>query len=98
MCRTKDGKRIITARCFRYASGRRFYFIKCKDSTHDELVIELTNVSGEISFFVKDSNENEIVSLINPKTDTYKVKLEVGKTYKFQIISSKSCGGYKISI
>ena len=97
MCRTKDGRRIIVARKYRYLSGRNFFGVSPKEG-HDELVFIITNDGGSLDIVVSDNKGNEVFKVNNPTTDTYKLKLEIGKRYRAIITAHGAIGAYNVSI
>lgn len=96
MClfKTKEGKRILNSRKYVFASGHRFIYFTAK---RDELVIDLTNKSGDIKITLEE-DKKEVASLENPISNTYRFPLVIGKKYKIDIRLHKHVGGYTISV
>lgn len=96
MCFKKENKRVLVSRAYRLHSGNYFISLAVKNSSRDELLMEITNTSGSLSVVILDSQNNEFLSLDNPATDVYRIKLPVGQKYKIIIKTSRHTGGYKL--
>lgn len=98
MCRTKEGKRILTSRAYRYKWGHDYQTIKCKNELRNEIVIDLVNNGGSIKIAIYDQDKNELKVFDNPSTGTYRFTMEVGKRYLIHGVFDKAIGSYRISV
>ena len=99
MCfRCKDGSRLIHNRAFKIMSGHYYFSILKSNKTERTLILDFVYEKGDISFFITDSVSGDIKKLDNPVTGKYEFPIEIGHSYKVEIISKKAVGKYSFRI
>ena len=96
--KTDDGKKILRSRQYKYLSGNSFISFKVKDPEKSELVFEIVHKQGNFTFSLIDNEGDVIAYLEDPRTGTYRYRLEVGKRYKINIKAKAHSGGYTLTL
>ena len=88
----------LLSRSYHHLSTNYRLSIKGHKTNKSELLIEITNNSGEIEFHLFDGEKVELLSLINPETNSYNYELKPDEKYLLTIKSKAAVGSYSIKI
>lgn len=97
MCFNKD-KRLITSRAYIGLYTNRTGSFLCDKKNDRELIIEVVNKGGDITFTITNITNDTKEVLENPLTGTYNFKILKENKYRFSIKSHAAIGSYKIYI
>ena len=88
----------LLSRSYHHLNTNYRLSVKGHKTNKSELLIEITNNSGEIDFRLFDGEKEEVLSLINPETNLYNYELKPNGQYLLTIKSKAAVGSYSIKI
>ena len=94
----KKGQRLITSRAYIRLYTNSTIIILCDKKNDRELIIEVVNKGGDITFIITNITNDTKEVLENPLTGTYNFKIAKENKYRFNIKSHAAIGSYKIYI